>query len=383
MAALAPVPDLGAVVVLDDDDEALQEERSPTWHARDVAFERARRCGAHAYVVSPAPSVQVSNEVPGAFAPAHAFEVEGWPRVDVVDQRELPPGSGLLSEPLVDAVRATVERGVLAVIVQNRRGGVRLLRCDACHELTRWDANGRPLWDHDTPADIELKPTFCIHCGGMRLRVLSGGVQRLANHLALRLAGHDVAVVDAAVPTAPEAAVLVGTEAVLHRREVRRRRPGLVAFVDFDAELFAARYRASEQALWLIVRAAHVMAAAPRHETRVLLQTHQPDHPVVVAAREGCPEVFLVEEARRRVSYDLPPHSALAHVRADDPVVDAVHAALSETHWSQRGVGADRTEGQLLVRAPDADVLAEALEVGLGAARAVGTARVVVDPPRI
>ena len=42
-AALAPVPDLAAAIVVDDADEALQEERSPTWHARDVLYERAAR----------------------------------------------------------------------------------------------------------------------------------------------------------------------------------------------------------------------------------------------------------------------------------------------------------------------------------------------------
>ena len=54
-AVLAPVPDLAAVVVVDDGSEALKEERSPTWHARDLAAERARRQGARLTVVSPVP----------------------------------------------------------------------------------------------------------------------------------------------------------------------------------------------------------------------------------------------------------------------------------------------------------------------------------------
>src|SRR5205085_9147396 len=43
--AWAPRPELGAVLVLDEGDEAYQEERAPTWIARDVAVERARRAG--------------------------------------------------------------------------------------------------------------------------------------------------------------------------------------------------------------------------------------------------------------------------------------------------------------------------------------------------
>ena len=51
-AAFAPVLDLECAVLLDEGDEALQEERSPTWHARDVLFERSPTT----YVVTPAPT---------------------------------------------------------------------------------------------------------------------------------------------------------------------------------------------------------------------------------------------------------------------------------------------------------------------------------------
>jgi primosomal protein N' (replication factor Y) (superfamily II helicase) len=57
-AAWAPAPDLAAVVVLDEHDEVWQEERVPTWHARDVAIERARRAGVPCVLVSPTPSLE-------------------------------------------------------------------------------------------------------------------------------------------------------------------------------------------------------------------------------------------------------------------------------------------------------------------------------------
>ena len=56
-AVWAPVPDLAAVVVLDEGDETLEDERAPTWNARDVAVERAHRAGAAVRVVTPAPTV--------------------------------------------------------------------------------------------------------------------------------------------------------------------------------------------------------------------------------------------------------------------------------------------------------------------------------------
>jgi primosomal protein N' (replication factor Y) len=44
-AVWASIPELKSIIVLDEHDERLQDERSPTWHARDVAIERARALG--------------------------------------------------------------------------------------------------------------------------------------------------------------------------------------------------------------------------------------------------------------------------------------------------------------------------------------------------
>jgi primosomal protein N' (replication factor Y) len=76
-----------------------------------------------------------------------------------------------------------------------------------------------------------------------------------------------------------QADVFIGTEAVLHRV----RRIDVVAFLDFDSELLAPRYRASEQAFSLVARAARLVGARDRGG-RIILQTSMPDHEVVRAA---------------------------------------------------------------------------------------------------
>ena len=59
-AVWGPMPDaaLSHVVVLDEHDEAMQAEQAPTWHARDVAMERARRAGARCTLVSSTPTLE-------------------------------------------------------------------------------------------------------------------------------------------------------------------------------------------------------------------------------------------------------------------------------------------------------------------------------------
>src|SRR5688572_30365329 len=85
-AAFAPMPDVGAVVVLDAHDESYQEERAPTWHARDVVVERARRAGAPCLLVSPCPDLTMTAELPGGVVVTdRSTERNGWPILDVID----------------------------------------------------------------------------------------------------------------------------------------------------------------------------------------------------------------------------------------------------------------------------------------------------------
>jgi primosomal protein N' (replication factor Y) len=385
MAAFAPLPDLSAVVILDDADEALQEERTPTWHARDVLIERAEAAGARVAVVSAMPTVAVRARATKLVAVPAAVEVEGWPRVEVVDLGAEAPGTGLLTEKLVDRVRGAVDGNDLALVVLNRRGTVRLLACRDCQQIARWDAEGRPGWAPPAADVAYLKPEFCPNCASTRLRAISVGVQRLGRDLAARLGEQvQVGVVDAATAVVLDVPVLVGTEAVLHRLEVRRRRPALVAFAEFDQELLAARYRAAEQALWLLVRAAHVLGARPRSQTRLLVQTSMPDHEVVRAVRAGAPEIAVRVEEERRATFGLPPFGALAEARGDEAAIERLAAELTRFDVASTGtVVLHDDHATLLVRAPDGVALAAALSLTLPKAREAGAARVAVDPPRV
>jgi primosomal protein N' (replication factor Y) len=364
-AALAPVPDLAAAVVVDDADEALQEERSPTWHARDVLLERAERADVPFAVVSPAPTVE-ALAIPEVEvdAPAPDVEARGWPRTLVVDRREEPPGAGLLTEALTGALR---ESAGLSVCALNRRGRFRVLACDACHALLRWDRG----------AD---RPMVCDECGATRLRVLRAGVARVREELAALFPKRKVVDVDAATAEVGDADIVIGTEAVLHRPELRRRRPSLVAFLDLDQELLAPRFRAAAQAHWLTTRGAQLLAGRPRDETQLIVQARQADHEVVRALVTGRPALVADGETERRRAIGFPPFGAVAELSGDEPAVLATIDAISGFD-ALRVVGP--TEGKALVIAPDAETLADALAVGHAAARGVGRVRTAVDPPRV
>ncbi|MGH9181729.1 MAG: hypothetical protein ACRDY5_08445, partial [Acidimicrobiales bacterium] len=214
-AAWAPRPRLGAIVVVDEHDEAYQQEQAPTWNARDVALERARRAGVPCVLTSPCPSLE-ALEVAALVAPSRAEERGGWALIDVVDRRAEPPGSGLYSERLVALVRQAGP-GRRVVCVLNRKGRARLLACGSCGELARCSACGSSV-EQAEPSVLTCRRCgahregFCTACGSTRMKALRVGVTRAREELEM-LAGLPVAEVTAetAAGPPPEAPVLIGT----------------------------------------------------------------------------------------------------------------------------------------------------------------------------
>jgi primosomal protein N' (replication factor Y) len=388
-AVWAPVPDLAAVVVLDDADEALEDERAPTWNARDVAMERAARSDVAVRILTPAPSVDAVVAIGAPVGPAPS---RAWPRVEVVDQRDEEPGHGLLSAALADALRHTVARGARAVCVLNRRGRARLLACRTCNELARCEVCGATVAFGDKGGDEGLvcarcattRPLICLHCHGSTFRPVRPGITRVRDDLAALLPRTEVASVDATTAEIPAVPVLVGTEAVLHRAAAVPGPPvGLVAYLELDQELLAPRARAAEQALWLLVRGARLVdLPSPGGASRLLLQTRLPRHEVVDAARRGDPMLVVAAEVPRRQALGFPPFGGLAEVSGAPEAVVAVCDAVAGDGITVLGPVADGSRA--LVRAPSAVALANAFATpGVDAARAKGRLRIDVDPRRV
>jgi primosomal protein N' (replication factor Y) len=206
--------------------------------------------------------------------------------------------------------------------------------------------------------------------------------------LAALIPGTTVVDIDAATATArteiADADIVIGTESALHRAEVRRRRPCLVAYLDLDQELLAPRYRAASQAHWLVTRGAQLLAARPRHETLLLLQTRIPDHVVVDAVVRGRPDLVAATESEYRQTLGYPPFGGLAELSGDDDALAVAVDALRGLDVQAAAINVfGPSDGRALVNAPDWDALADALDDALPAGRALGRVRAAVDPPRV
>ncbi len=381
-AVWAPVPDLASVVVLDEGDEALQEERVPTWHARDVAVERARRVGAAVALVAALPTPEAQALATAAVVrPPRSVERAGWPRVDVVDLREEPPGNGLLSDALARALHQVVDHGDRALCVLNRKGRAKLLTCLTCSTVASCERCQAAVVESAPgtlacPRCAMTRPMICLACHGTKLRASRLGVQRLRDSLAALLPRTEVAWLDGTVDEVPNAPVVVGTEATLHRVDAR-----FVAFLDLDQELFAPRVRAAQQAAGLVARAARVVGNRERGG-RLLLHTRTPEHEVVTFATSGDPDPVMVVERARRAMLGFPPDGAVAELSGETAAVDAAVLALRRD-FRVLGPSEQGTGLSALAFAADADSLADGLETAGSVGRAAGRLRIAVDPPRV
>jgi primosomal protein N' (replication factor Y) len=224
----------------------------------------------------------------------------------------------------------------------------------------------------------------CGECGATKLKVLRSGVTRIKEELAALVPGARVVDVDAATEDVPDADIVIGTEAALHRAAVRRARPSLVAYLDLDQELLAPRYRAASQAHWLVTRGAQLLAGRSRTDALLLLQTRLPDHVVVEALVHGDPARVADSEREYRSVLAYPPFGALAELSGGDAALVAAVDDLRALEVQATGVNVfGPTDSKALVHAPDSDALANALAHAVPLGRAHGRLRAAVDPPRV
>jgi primosomal protein N' (replication factor Y) len=269
--------------------------------------------------------------------------------------------------------------------VLNRKGRARLLVCVACGSPATCERCGAAVAEAETEAAERrlecahcgaTRPLVCLSCHGARFKALRPGVRKLRDGLAALFPKVVVEHVDADVGDVPDAPILIGTEAVLHRA---RGPIGLVAFLDLDRELLAPRYRAAEQALALVARGARRAGT----NGRLLLQTRLPDDPVVQTALRADPSILPEVERRQRRELGYPPFGALAEISG---VAAAVDGAVEQLRASGIDVLGPTPKGerlQALARSDDLPTLLDALAEAGPPARALGRLRIAVDPPRV
>jgi primosomal protein N' (replication factor Y) len=337
-AVFAPVPNLGLVVIDDESHVSFKERRAPRFHARPVAWQRARDAGAVFVAVGVPPSVEVYHAVQRrllqAVGPDRTTELASRPVVHVIDRtREddrLTPTAKTLSR-----IRETLAAGRRAVVLVHRSGD----------------------------------PARAIASRAIRI-----GAPRNPSRLDARAIARD----RAAFERACAAADLIVATPVL-AKDLDLAGIGCVAVVEADAALAAAEFRAAEEAFATWWRAGRWLDK----DGSFVVETSHPKHPAVAALVRWDPSSLLRHEAHRRDELGYPPFAAL--VRVDTPA-ERGPDVLAEIERAAPGADVlgpidDDTRAVLAVRSRDRNGLIAALSPLAAGWRAEGTdVRVDVDP---
>jgi primosomal protein N' (replication factor Y) (superfamily II helicase) len=384
-AIWASVPSLHSIIVIDEHDDALQEERSPSWHARDVAVRRAEQLGIACLLVSPVPSLRTLHHTSGVvLSVGDEIENSQWPEIRIIDRRlDERWASSLLSSELIEQLRDHTRR---IVCVLNVKGRAKLLACGNCRDLVRCDTCDAAMsmfgiGELLCPRCAHKRPAVCMGCGSGKLAVIKAGVSRLREELAAAAGWRVEDVVEVVASSSGKTDVeidqtkmlFVGTEAALHRvRDV-----DTVIFLDIDQEISAPRYRASEISLTLVIHAARLVARSGS-QGLVLVQTFLADHALLRGLSSHDLSEFISGEMSRRKLLSLPPFGALAQLSGNG--IDAVADDLRSNILLQVSATAHES---VLVKAQSWDELADGLAASITTTTSKSARiKTQVDPPR-
>ena len=198
-ALFLPFRQLGLVVVDEEHDPSYkQQDPAPRYQARDMAVVLAGLHGAKTLLGSATPSMEsMHNARTGKFGHVELLvrygdvDLPSVMRVDLRDAYKRKLMRGHFTRTLIDTVQQALDRREQAIIFQNRRGYVPVWQCETCSWVPECDHCDVSLTYHKQQHRLRCHycghhyepPTRCGHCGGMRLRMLGFGTEKIEEEL--------------------------------------------------------------------------------------------------------------------------------------------------------------------------------------------------------
>ncbi len=337
-ALFLPFRDLGLIVVDEEHDISYKQEEGVIYNARDMAVLRGSIANAQAVLSSATPSLETwANAESGKYARlalTARFGAAVMPEMRAIDLREGNlPANRWISDTLARAMKERIEVGEQVLLFLNRRGYAPVTICRACGNQIDCDQCDAWLVEHRFRRIL-----MCHQCGATRpvpdacpsckvkgrMAPVGPGVERLAEEVRGLFPDARLAVLSsdlfgsakdlkACIKEISEggADVIVGTQIVAKGHNFPLLT--LVGVIDADLGLQGSDLRAAERTFQLI-RQVSGRAGRAKRPGLALVQTCQPDHPVMGAILSGDEEEFWRAEAAARRGAGVPPFGRLAGI---------------------------------------------------------------------
>ena len=367
-ALYLPFRDLGLIVVDEEHDTSYKQEDGVVYNARDMAVLRASLNEAQVVLASATPSLESwANVEAGKYRKLELtsrFGAAVMPKMSAIDMRiEDVPSGRWISPSLQAAITDRIEKGEQSLIFLNRRGYAPVTLCRACGHQIGCDHCDARMVEHrflkrlvcHQCGETKPLPAACPSCGVEgKLAPVGPGVERMAEEVAAVFPEARVTVLSSdlfgsarALKEAIASIAEGGTDIIIGTQLVAKGHNfpllTLVGVIDADLGLQGSDLRAAERTFQLMRQ---VAGRAGRAETpgEALLQTYQPEHPVIRAILSGDEEGFWSAEAAARKAAGVPPYGRMAGIVLSSPNVQEVFdlgAEMARRAEPLRRIGAE------------------------------------------
>jgi len=337
-AVFAPLENIGLIVIDEEQEHSYKSDKSPRFHARDVARIRCRHHKALLLLTSATPSVETYHSaktgqfhltsLPSRYGP------NDLPDVEVVDMgsAENLSDSPSLSVRLREELHYNLIHKQQSILLLNRRGHSTLIRCSSCGNVTQCPSCSVAMTYH-TANDAALchycgyqreRAQLCETCGSELLRYMGEGTQKLEESLKHAFPGAKILRVDMDTTMSKfshqrlfsafaggEYDIMIGTQMVA--KGLNFPNVTLVGVLGVDQSLYANDFRSFERTFALLTQVVGRSGRGPLGG-RALIQTYSPGNPIInLAARQDYPDFFADEDHSRKI-HIYPPYCVMAAV---------------------------------------------------------------------
>ena len=338
-ALFTPFPDLGLIIIDEEHEPSYKSEKTPCYHAREVAIERGRMENAKIVMGSATPSVESYEKgKSGEYflqTLSCRYENRALPKVYTIDMKqELKEGNrSIFSVLLKEKMEERLHRKEQVILFLNRRGYTGFISCRSCGHVMKCPhcdvsltshKNGQLICHYCGYSIPDVKN--CPVCGSPYIGGFRAGTQQIEEQVQKFFPQAKILRMDADTTRKKEdhekilsafakgeADILVGTQMIVKGHDFPK--VTLVGVLAADLSLNGTDYMAGERTFQLLTQAVG-RAGRGCLPGEAVIQTYQPDHYSVQAAAAQDYEAFYEKEIGYRILMGYPPAKAMAMIRA-------------------------------------------------------------------
>ena len=371
-ALFLPWRNLGLIVVDEEHDTSYKQEDMGNYHARDMAVLRAKIGNFPVLLASATPSLEtIHNVALGKYKRIRLnsrFGGAELPTIETIDMRINHPEtykiagteeekSGNLSPQLCECIGETLAKHNQVMLFINRRGFAPIVQCKKCGWVAECPDCSVSLNYHKRIDKLLCHmcgkmmplPAKCPDCGNM-VSMRGAGLEKIQEEISSRFPNARTALVSSDTTQSREALerivkkmesgeidIVIGTQILAKGHHFPNLT--LVGVVDADMGLFGTDFRAGEHTFQQLFQVAG-RAGRGSQPGRVLLQTYQPEHPVIRAICECNRDEFMCQDMESRRAAKMPPFGQLIAV-----VVEGVNESMLKKYCDALANAAPQLNG--------------------------------------